>query len=199
MRNTSKRYVRSTETIPPKQRVVVITEGRSTEPAYLSQLGKLLEGYIFTVVAQNGQSAPAHLVKKITAELKESPLSKNDRAWIIYDADAWSQEHHLVVERWKNADARHSLGISNPAFEYWLLLHFENGTGRSTATEIQNALTKHLPHHSKTNLGFTLTAALLDTALAHAITRAKHHPYPAAGSTTVHALILQLTALQQES
>ena len=41
------------------------------------------------------------------------------------------------------------LGVSNPCFEYWLLLHFEDGDTVHSSKSIREQLRKYLPDYDK--------------------------------------------------
>jgi hypothetical protein len=39
--------------------------------------------------------------------------------------------------------------LSNPKFEYWLLLHFNDGTGIASSRDCSDRLKRHLPGYDK--------------------------------------------------
>lgn len=85
------------------------------------------------------------------------------------------------------------VGMSNPNFELWLLLHFVSGVGVQSAQEVSILLKRHVPHNPKHIEGFRLTRELLQYAIVHARQRLRPHPAdilpPPAGSTTMHVLV----------
>jgi len=60
-------------------------------------------------------------------------LRASDRAWIVVDADSWPEDQLLELHGWSTEDSRYGLAVSNPKFEFWLLLHFEDGNGAATS------------------------------------------------------------------
>ena len=51
--------------------------------------------------------------------------------------------------KWADGHDNYGFALSNPKFEYWLLLHFENANGVATADECDRRLRKHLPGYDK--------------------------------------------------
>jgi hypothetical protein len=88
-------------------------------------------------------------------------------------------------------DKRHHFAISNPKFEYWLLLHFEEGNDIANADEVDTRLRRHLPHFNKhiTSRDFT------DSRISDAIRRAQNRDrpptttWPQAIGTTVYRIV----------
>lgn len=187
------RFQREHGTKRYRPRIVIVTEGSVTERNYLRQLQALYPDVIIDMVRQNNQSAPYYLIKKMTQYLEREPLLDRDRAWLVVDTDAWSNTQIHAIQQWRGTDRRHAVGISNPNFELWLLLHFESGVGVQSAQEVSILLKRHVPHNPKHIEGFRLTRELLQCAIVHARQRLRPHPAdrlpPPAGSTTMHVLV----------
>jgi len=49
------------------------------------------------------------------------------------DANSWPEDQLLELHGWSTEDSRYGLAVSNPKFEFWLLLHFEDGNGAATS------------------------------------------------------------------
>jgi hypothetical protein len=81
--------------------------------------------------------------------------------------------------------------LSNPKFEYWLLLHFEDGNGVGTSRECTDRLIAHLPNYQK---GSVDTRKLL-AGVNDAVERAKRRDnpkcvdWPKMTGTTVYRLV----------
>ncbi|MFM7235975.1 MAG: RloB family protein [Cyanobium sp.] len=59
------------------------------------------------------------------------------------DVDCWPAEALQRLSEWASSKEYYGLAVSNPCFEFWLLLHFEEGQGAATATHIVNRLEKY--------------------------------------------------------
>ncbi len=82
-----------------------------------------------------------HLVK---AKIKNS-----DEAWLVIDKDQWPEQQLAELHTWSQEKKNYGFALSNPKFEYWLLLHFENIDGSLTSTQCTDRLRKHLPQYDK--------------------------------------------------
>ncbi|HRW59145.1 MAG TPA: RloB family protein, partial [Defluviicoccus sp.] len=63
------------------------------------------------------------------------PFAKNDEVWAVFDVDEHPNFHN-AVQRCKDNGV--GVGRSNPCFELWLILHWEDydkGDGRRTVQE----------------------------------------------------------------
>ena len=74
--------------------------------------------------------------------------------WIVVDRDEWSEDEIELCRRWaqdsKESPGQHKgFSLSNPKFEFWLLLHFEDGTRHATSKACLEALGAHLPEYKK--------------------------------------------------
>lgn len=123
---------RKNSTRLPYTRFVVFTEGRNTEPAYLAAYSASLAGLLVKIEVLGGEGDPKTLAKKALlfksgasndSRRRISSYEKNDQVWIMFDRD----EHPKVKETIDNyRRAGISVAYSNPCFELWLILHFED-------------------------------------------------------------------------
>jgi hypothetical protein len=187
------RFQRKTSTRAFRTRITIMTEGRVTEPAYVRKLQALYPDIHLVLITQNTQSAPYYLIKRITDALAKAPLEARDRAWLILDTDEWTPAQIGDIRQWQSQDKRHLVGMSNPNFEYWVLLHFEAGAGVSTPEHVSRALNGHLPQYTKHLDRLELTHERLQRASEHARTRHRVHDTtalpPPAGNTTMYVLV----------
>ena len=88
----------------------------------------MFDAYIIHCVTSNKNSAPHSVLTRMKKYLESNvnKLSKNDQAWLVIDKDCWSDEQLDKLLQWTKEKKNHHLAVSNPNFEYWLLLHFEN-------------------------------------------------------------------------
>lgn len=177
-----------------RRRVFVLAcEGgeNGTEMRYFKHISANLHIQIHPI--KSGKAGnPRNLMIKISKLIKGMDGDKeNTYAWIVHDKDEWLAKHLNEVKRWADEETNRGLAFSNPQFEYWLLLHFEDGKGIATPTECMRQLEKHWNGYDKKNM-----SKISPEKIAHAIERAKQRPNAIGadwldnpGSTTVYKLV----------
>ena len=70
------------------------------------------------------RSSPDQLLEHLKSELQKEPLQEGDEKWMAVDVDKY--EPHLSRAAQECMDAGIDLAVSNPCFEFWLLLHYQN-------------------------------------------------------------------------
>lgn len=105
----------------------VLTEGRLTEPSYIATIKRepwFSSDYISKHYTAKHSSIP-ELLKK--AEDISSQVREGDQLWVILDRDEQSNtiEQLKRLGQWERENPSQHVALSNPRFEYWLLLHFE--------------------------------------------------------------------------
>ena len=104
--------------------VLIVCEGKVTEPAYLNEILKhyrLINNV--KVVSSNKGSSPENVLECAKSFIKKDGY---DQAFCVFDKDKHST-YSSVVNNIKNIRNISSIN-SVPCFEYWLLLHFEYTT-----------------------------------------------------------------------
>ncbi len=127
------------------------------------------------------------------AYLSNNPLTrKTDEAWMVIDKDQWTEEQLNQLHQWSITKDNYGLSVSNPNFEYWLLLHFEEGKGANNSRTCSYRLKQYLPNYDK---GINSKAITLEN-IKEAVQRAKAGDVPQCidwprtpGSTTVYRLV----------
>lgn len=172
--------------------IVIAFEGIKTEPQYFA----VLQRYQSTAVHLHPlkgkhDSSPEHVLKRIKTHLKSADLKASDAAWIVIDKDSWTEDQLSEVNLWSREADNYGLALSNPNFEYWLLLHFEDGTSLSSAKDCAVRLGRYLPNYDK---GLSNQKISREQVL-DAIERAKKRDMPpcedwprSLGGTTVYRL-----------
>ena len=191
----------------PAARVLIVCEGKKTEPTYFSDLKREYRLTAASVKIAGEGADPQTVVAKANErqEAEKRAGDSYDRVYCVFDRD----EHQSFDAACGDA-ARHGFQLARswPCFEYWLLLHFKsgrspyarNGTG-SAADNCINDLKKYFPSYTKSAEGiFTALQSKLDVAVANAratLRDAKatndHNP-----STEIHRLVEYLKSLSQE-
>lgn len=131
-----------------QKRFIIATEGMKTEPQYFSILNNLQKNIQIICIKRNHPS-PDHVLQKIKKRLEEDPLEGSDEAWVVVDKDDWADTQIKPLHEWANSNEKYGFALSNPAFELWLLLHFEDGKKINNASSCKERLIKHLPDYDK--------------------------------------------------
>lgn len=170
---------------------IVATEGVKTEPQYFDMLNNR-SPVIHVVCLKSNPSSPLHVLKRMKDRLKQEPLKNADEAWLVVDKDQWNDEQLAQLHAWSQDADNYGLALSNPKFEYWLLLHFEDGTNIGSPSACSARLKRHLPNYDKGLDHRKITHAMIEKAIRRA--KGRDNP-PCAdwprtfGSTTVYKLV----------
>lgn len=175
--------------------IVIAAEGSKTEPQYFSLFNSQESVIKPYCLKGHHDSAPPKVLKRMKDYLENSGLRSTDEAWLVVDRDNWTEEQLAQLYLWSKQAENYGFALSNPRFEYWLLLHFEEGNGISGAQDCSDRLRGFLPHYKKNIDPRKFT---LDTIEA-AISRASQRDNPPCtdwphlvGSTTVYRLVRKL-------
>jgi hypothetical protein len=145
----------------PRARVLIVCGGVRTEPDYFDGLKQVRRNPAVRVKVLAKGVDPEQLIlhaAKVGGEF--------DEVWCVVDTDEFDIDRAFGV-----ADALGvSLAVSNPCFELWLLLHFDDcRTAARSYRELRPMLIKQVPGYDKSRLDF----AQYDAGVAAATTRAE--------------------------
>ncbi len=116
-----------------KEKIIVLAfEGNDTEEIYFDKFKNselfndaLIFLHILKRQKNDTNSAPNHVFKKLKNEAKyEYNFRDSDELWMIIDTDRWKNITEIVLECKKQTNMY--VAISNPCFEFWLLLHIKD-------------------------------------------------------------------------
>lgn len=127
-----KRPDRASRPVPGKRdqrRVIrVLTEGKVSEPGYLAQWARRSQN-IHIDFSESGM-APLTLVERARSHQRSNrkrggKSDKFDEIWCIFDVD----EHPNLSQAINEArEGGIEVALSNPCFELWLILHYQDQT-----------------------------------------------------------------------
>ncbi len=127
------KYKRKSSVRDPYKKIVIAMEGNRTEPLYFNEVKKKFRSSavkveLLTRDESDTRSAPVHVIEQLNSYKKNNRLLDTDKLWLVIDRDRWPQEQlHDVASRCSTS--RYYLGVSNPCFEIWLVLHYEDLSG----------------------------------------------------------------------
>jgi hypothetical protein len=107
--------------------------------------------------------APTQLVA-YAAKVWERDADGFDEVWRVFDVDEFGTDVETAIAAARRAKI--SLAISNPCFEFWLLLHFaEHGAWLDGAGAAKAKLCQHLAGYDKTEVDFGVFAPGVQDAI----------------------------------
>jgi hypothetical protein len=170
---------------------VIAAEGCDTEKLYFEAIKntfkntrihiEVLNRTDFGIAANN--SSPKDVLKTLDEFKKLHNLKKDDQLWLIIDRDRQNVSDKQLSEVAKQVvQKKYFLGLTNPCFEFWLVLHFENPNdfdAEKQATYLKNEktnekrlleriLSEHIGGYSKSVYKTDLLMQNIRTAIAHA-------------------------------
>ena len=151
--------------------VVIAMEGSKTEPQYFSLFDDRGSTIKPLCLKACHDSAPFYVLKRMKSYLKDTGLKSTDEAWLVVDRDKWTEEQLDQLYQWSEQQDNYGFALSNPKFEYWLLLHFEDGRGVGSARECSERLKRYMPNYHKDVNPRTFTSVRIETAMGRASRR----------------------------
>ncbi len=164
----------------PYAKVLIVGEGKKTEPNYFNGLrDHLALNNANVVVTGECGSSPVSIVEYAMQRYRDEQRAGDsfDKVFCVFDRDA----HDTYQQALDNMAAAKPKDIfvaitSVPCFEYWLLLHFDYTTApfysvgkKSAGDQVIDKLRKELPDYQKSNRAvFDQLVERLPRAKAHA-------------------------------
>ncbi len=196
MPRSRRSFRRSTGTRRYRKIFLISVEGSITEREYFRM--HIFENRARTIklLTDKHANSPLHVLERMKKHLREHPLRASYEAWLVVDKDEWRDDQLRPLHSWAQEKENFGLALSNPKFEFWLLLHFEDGVGIASSQNCTQRLKKYVPDYKKgiDERKFTRERIL------RAIQRAKQRDNPpcadwprSLGATTVYRLVEKLT------
>jgi RloB-like protein len=139
----------------PRSRILVVCEGGVTEAGYFRDLRAEVRNPLVEVEIDDRGGVPKTLVERAAIHKREAEREARtrrddflsyDEVWCVFDVD----EHpHLSDARQQARDNGVRLAVSNPCFELWALLHFQEQTAYLERREARSRLKRHLKSYDK--------------------------------------------------
>lgn len=173
---------------------IVATEGKETEKQYFGMFNSTRIKVEILATTEDGKSAPEYVLERLDKFKERYDLSKDDMLWLVSDRDRWGDKKLSSV----CSEARqrgYYLAISNPCFEVWLTLHFEDINTQEEKTCKCDEFKKRLRRILGSYNGSNLDISAYQPHTKDAINRAKNlHPssqqdWPPTLGTHVYRLV----------
>jgi hypothetical protein len=113
---------------PEKTRILIVCEGRETEPNYFRGLrDEEAVRQNFSVVVQKGKGGSGLAVVQQAIAEQEKAAARGedfDEVWCVLDVEQAGRREQVVQARAPAGRHRIQPALSNPSFEVWILAHF---------------------------------------------------------------------------
>ncbi|MBX2078834.1 RloB domain-containing protein [Campylobacter peloridis] len=148
--------------------ILIVCEGEKTEKNYLNQLKDFFSlSNVSINILSSKKSSPLQVVKFAKEKSKENSY---DKIYCVFDKDT-----HLNFDKAKQKCKKYKFEaiISNPCFEFWILLHFTYTTKSFGANSpcielISVCLKEYIQDYTKNYNFINIIQQNLDTAIANA-------------------------------
>jgi len=120
-RKTEPNFERPTPVLAEKPTILIVCEGENTEPSYFNQF-KLSSATVKSV----GEGY--NTVSLVNRAIQLANEKNYEQVWCVFDKDDFSENDFNNAIQIAKAN-NFGLAYSNQAFEYWLILHFNDHQG----------------------------------------------------------------------
>ncbi len=177
---------------------LVAVEGSKTEPQYFAMLNTGNAVIRIECIPGEDASSPSHVLERLKTRIKKNALRKTDEAWLVVDKDDWSDDQLRPLFGWSQEKEQNGFALSNPKFEYWLLLHFEDASIASSR-QCSEKLERHLPNYDKGIDVRKFTDERIEVAIERAKTRDSPPcaDWPRTFGTTVYRLVERILSARR--
>jgi hypothetical protein len=139
----------------PRKRFLIFCEGRVTEPDYFSDWRRFLRNGLIQIEISPELGDPLRLVEcAMSADNRARTQAKRERdanvlydqIWCVVDVD----QHPRLDDARQLAD-HHGihLAVSEPCFELWALLHYQDQWAHIECSAVAETLRRHQPYYNK--------------------------------------------------
>lgn len=134
-------------TPPRRPQILVFVEGERTEDGYFTHWKRRHRGEIIVDIHEFN-SGPLQLVERAVAEQRHEVYEArrgrgdpHDEIWCVFDRDSHSKLADAIVLAGKHGI---EVAVSNPCFELWLVLHYQDQTAAIDGRAVQKLAREHL-------------------------------------------------------
>jgi len=191
-----------------KRRFYIYCEGRNTEPDYFRAMKTKVRGALIELRIKPEGKDPETMASAAEADARRIRSARNsyeqdDQVWCVFDHDGRHEPVHKAREICHAGGV--GIAFSNPCFEVWLLLHYDDYNKACDSKQAQCDLEPRLPGYDK-NRSKTADFTGLIASVKEAETRAERqlarreeegNPNGAPSTTVVHLTRAIATAAAQ--
>lgn len=193
MAKKRRRFDRRPPQLDYRKLFLIATEGKETEKLYFEMFSSQHATIRVKLLPSKHRTSPPQVLDRAKSYVENERLRKGDEIWLVIDRDQWTIDQLEAVFAGCQILGFH-LAVSNPKFEYWLLLHFEDGGGVNSSRACSEKLRNHLPDYHKGHLEVYKIAPRIPDAIRRA--EEKNRPpcnkWPHSNGSTVYLLVDKL-------
>lgn len=170
---------------------IVATEGKETEKQYFRIFNSSRIKVEILATTEDGKSSPEYVLERLDIFKERYDLDEDDMLWLVSDVDRWGAKKLSSV----CSQARqkgYNLAISNPCFEVWLTLHFEElNTQDRTCDNFKARLRTILGSYNGSNLDISAYKQNIENAVNRAknLHQISRQDWPPTLGTHVYRLV----------
>lgn len=190
-RETYNPLARGGATRPYRTIVWVGAEGSSERDYFSQRIFRDAPKTIKFPDRRTSQSNPRQVLKRFKRAMKGKTLRRGDECWLVVDVDTGRDEELLDLEAWASEGESNHLAISNPKFELFLLMHYGDVSGCTTAATVDREVKRRISQYAKRIQPNQFTAEEVDAAVERAEMRRRlsSDVVPPPGCTDAHLLV----------
>jgi hypothetical protein len=179
-RDSDRPLRRSRPSRDPLPRMLVVCEGKVTEPGYFREFAREERNRLVEVIIDDQGGSPKTLVERAASQKKAANREafrmrddnlKYDEVWCVFDVD----QHPKLADAHQQArDNGIRIAVSNPCFELWLLLHYQEQTAFIERTKAAVLLRGHVKGYEK-HVDYSRFRAAYEDAVRRASQLTRRH------------------------
>ncbi len=119
---------------------VIATEGKDTERIYFEALKDKIQMHqikLEILSSDKNDSAPNKVFDRLISYQDKYGIEDDDQLWLVIDKDKWKEKTLSEIASDCNKKKSFHMGLSNPCFELWLLLHYEDVSNYDPAEKVK--------------------------------------------------------------
>lgn len=144
-KRTRNTFKRSNDPLEYRNIIHICTEGQETEKQYFKLLFNIARNECdiqppTIKIVPHKHNSPCRVLRAMRQYIKDNDINKKDELWIVIDRDEWDKDEIEKIKQWEKESSNYYFAISDPKFEYWLLLHFQDGNQVNDANHCDELL-----------------------------------------------------------
>ena len=165
------RYARKVGSRTLRKTFVIAVEGEKDETRYFEQMKRITRQHLEIVIAERAEegdrSDPVGGYLRLYKQIKKGNFDKSlDEFWLVCDVDRYQTQGNLQNAVKGCMEAGYQCAVSNPSFDFWLLLHFEDAPLGEQRRQYKKAWKEYV--HERREKDMSCLLPLVDNAIERA-------------------------------
>ena len=182
---------------------IIESEGCVTEPEYFAKVARIFGNKVeISTHVSASKVTPMNVLERAKDSYKKSQNEREVKfVFVVVDYDQRSREIFEKLFEWARKNEKFHVIVSNPKFEYWLLLHFEDGSNIKGIRGLDDHIKKYIPKFDKHVKQVQFSKENIQEAINRAKSRCVklgEYDFPENfGQTTVYRLVEKIIKLSE--